>query len=86
MVVTHTREESIEVVKRLRETVTVSIGGPPVVGVRLVLRKSGRAGRGRTTNWRFGATGGGMLRTAPSTRQHIQRASWFVKSVVSLSA
>ena len=58
---------------------TRQCGAPALVGVRMVLRKSGQAtwwtregggGRGTETNWRSGATGGGMLPLLPTTQIH----------------
>ena len=54
-------------------------GAPALVWVRMVLRKSGQAtwwtregggGRRTETNWRSGATGGGMLPLLPTTQIH----------------
>ena len=58
---------------------TRQCGAPALVGVRMVLRKSGQAtwwtregggGRRTETNWRSGATGGGMLPLLPTTQIH----------------
>ena len=57
---------------------TRQCGAPALVGVQMVLRKSGQAtwcsdlggrgGRRTETNWRSGATGGGMLPLLPTTQ------------------